>query len=706
MKKINKEISGMILIIFTFIFNISIFAPLEMFYTNKNEFWFEVNDVLPVIIVISIILFAFLFLLGILLKDKKRNIFIKILFGLMLGLYIQGNFLNLGYKVLDGSEIEWGTMIGKGILNTAIWLVILLIPHIFAILKKEKQFKIFSIIVSIFIVLIEIITLTTVVISTLLGEKNTKELVNKEIFNLSKNNNIVVFMSDTFEATYMNQILEEYPEYKEKLKDFTYFDNCTGVSFYTYSSMPTLLTGVECKVGNTLKENVKYCFENSILYKELINNNYNIDLYTEKSLTYDGEYINNLEKVKSNTSLNTKTKLTSKMYEYTLYRYLPHFLKYKFVVNSDEFYNIKREAGETPYGQKTYFLDDVAFNKELIDKGITVKNKQSTFKFYQTNGLHEPYNTTANIEYNYSEEYKEKDSKGRMYEEGIASINLLCNYIKELKDKGIYENTTIIFLADHGDENRFYTTLLVKKANDSKEFNISSAPVSLLEDLVPTILNIATNSKNYGKDFFDYTETEERTRKVYDYTYESNFFNGNEYEVLSKIVFETKGIAKNKEEFYIVSEEYANKDEQLTEKYKFGESIKIDEIRDFKSVNLVGFTLDQIDLATPAGCNIGKNTYLEINSLKSENDVTAEFIINKVYDNEQTINFKIDNETIYTCKVKENNSDNNIKFNIPKDLWNAKDKVTIEIEFPDGKMQEYNKTMMSAIKLSEITFKN
>ena len=91
--------------------------------------------------------------------------------------------------------------------------------------------------VSAFIILIEIITLGAVVLSTSVGKENTNQLVNKEIFNLSKNNNIVVFMSDTFEATYMNRILEEYPEYKEKLKDFTYFDNCTGVSFYTYSSM-------------------------------------------------------------------------------------------------------------------------------------------------------------------------------------------------------------------------------------------------------------------------------------------------------------------------------------------------------------------------------------------------------------------------------------------------------------------------------------
>lgn len=216
------------------------------------------------------------------------------------------------------------------------------------------------------------------------------------------------------------------------------------------------------------------------------------------------------------------------------------------------------------YNKKSYFLDDVAFNKELLENGITTNNPKNVFKFYQMNGLHMPYNTTADIEYNYSETYnKNKTEEEKRLEEGRASLNLLCNYVKELKNRGIYENTTIIFLADHGYENRFYTTLLVKKANEEHEFEISSAPVSLNEDLVPTILNIASNSKNYGKDFFDYKEGEERKREVYDFTYELDMFSGNSYKVISKIVYETKNLAKDKDSFYMVEEEYENEDKPM-----------------------------------------------------------------------------------------------------------------------------------------------
>lgn len=273
-KKINR-----ILVISAFIFNIFIFAPLEIYYTNKNEFWFKLKEFLPITIIVAFITFLALILLNLFLRKKDKNeILLKVIFAITTGLYIQGNFLNFGYGVLDGSKLEWNLMVGKGLINTAVWMMIITFPYFFKKLRKKENFRAFTSIVSLFIILIEITTLTTVIINqedadaTVKKDNVLNELSNDNIFNLSKDENIIVFMSDTFEATYMNEILEQYPEYKEKLKDFTYFDNCTGVSFFTYSSMPTLLTGVECKVGNTLKENISYCFENSELYNVLREN--------------------------------------------------------------------------------------------------------------------------------------------------------------------------------------------------------------------------------------------------------------------------------------------------------------------------------------------------------------------------------------------------------------------------------------------------
>lgn len=710
MNKLKSKKINAILVISAFIFNILIFAPLEIYYTNKNEFWFKIKDFLPITIVVSIVILIFLTLLLLILKKKdKKQILIKAIFALTTGLYIQGNFLNFGYNVLDGSKIDWVSMIDKGLMNTAIWLLIIIFPYLFKKLKKEKNFRTFTSIVSIFIILIEITTLTTVIINQ--EEPTQKEdnvvnaLSNDNIFNLSKDENIIIFMSDTFEATYMNQILEQYPEYKEKLKDFTYFDNCTGVSFFTYSSMPTLLTGVECKVGNTLRENLKYCFENSDLYNVLRENNYSTEVYTEAALQPRYDYIDNLEATKLTTTLKTKTEVTKELYKYTMYRYLPHFLKPSFVVTSNDFYSIKNNDTALSYKEKAYYPDDVAFNEALLSGGITTKNKKKSFKFYQTNGMHIPYDTTPDLKYDKSEEYSLKEDRDKRFNEGLASINLLCNYIEELKKAGAYENTTIMFLADHGYNNRFYTTLLVKKANDNHDFKTSSAPVSLLEDLVPTILNIATNTKDYGKDFFDYKEDEIRTRQVYDYTYQTNMFRGNAYKVISRMIFESNGRADDKDSFHVIDEEYENENKALTEKYNFGDVIELEEIPKLKTVNLTGVALEKVNSSVGAGCNISKNTFLTINSLESKKDVTANFKFSKVFNGKQEINFKINGETIYTDTVSSFGK-KDVSFKIPKEIWNSNEQITIEIEYPNAKLGKYHATMMIATCLKTIDFTN
>ena len=704
----NNKINGIIVII-AFVFNILIFAPIEIYYTNQSELWFNIKDMLPIIIPLAVLAITLFILPVIKIKGKKQRILVTIVFVLTIGLYIQGNFLNFGYNKLDGENINWNSMIVKGIINTIIWLIFIVIPIVFQKLKKEETFKLISSIISIFIVLIEIITLTTLVITNN-GIKETEEkgLRNSNIFNLSKKENIVVFMSDTFEGTYMNKILEEYPEYKEKLSDFTYFDNCTGVSFFTYSSMPTLLTGVECQVGNTLDENLDYCFENTDLYKVLKENGYSTEIYTEKALTpTNTEQIDNLNtNTDVITTVETKGKIVEKMYKYVLYRYLPHFLKPKFVVTSDEFNNIKSEDISLSYKDKTYFLDDVVFNNVLTTGEITTNDAKKSFKFYQTNGMHIPYNTTADLKYDETKEYNGKDEKERRYNEAIASLNLLCNYIEELKKAGIYEQTTIIFLADHGYDNRFYTNLIVKKANEEHEFKISSAPVTLKDDLIPTILNIATNSKEYGKDFFDYEEGEKRIRQVGDYTYETNYsiIGKNRYEVLSKMTFQSEDKAKEKEKFYVVDEEYFNEEKKLTEKYTFGTTIPVNEIEESKCINLVGFNLKRLNVKVSEGCNISRNTYLKVNRLKTNNDVTILLNLEKVFNNKQTINFKIGKEKIYSCVV-EAKGEKNIKFIIPKEIWNKNEEVIIEIEFPDAQLGDEHATMMTAIKLKSITFK-
>lgn len=79
MKKIKKETINTILIILAFSFNIAVFAPIELYLTNKKEFWFGLVDILPIIFAVFIILCIVLGIICTLLKNKKE-IFKKTIF--------------------------------------------------------------------------------------------------------------------------------------------------------------------------------------------------------------------------------------------------------------------------------------------------------------------------------------------------------------------------------------------------------------------------------------------------------------------------------------------------------------------------------------------------------------------------------------------------------------------------------------------------
>ena len=702
MKLLQNDKFNAMIIAFAFAFNILLFAPVEMYYTNQANLWFAVTNILVIAIPLTILIAGILFILILRSNQKEKMIFSRIVVTFMTGLYLQGNFLNFGYGLLDGSDVDWWPMIEKGLINTMIWLFLIIFPFEIKKLKKFKNYKTYSSGISAFICAIEMITLITVVLTNTDTKYTNKVLANKNIMNLSKQDNIIVFMSDTFEGTYMDQVLENHPEFKERLEDFTYFDNATGASFYTYSSMPTLLTGVPCKVGNTLQQNLKECFNTTELYQVLKDNNYSTEIYVEKAIIPYTDDIDNYVQKKDVVKFSADVQINLNLYKAVLYRYLPHFLKASFVVSGDNFSRIKTQnSQELGYREKSYTLDDVAFHNSLVQDGISSNEEKNTFKFYQFDGMHRPYETTEDLQYDSSKEYTSQPQEIRRYYEGVASIKLLCDYVDELKKAGTYDNTTIIFLADHGYDNRFWVNLLVKKAHDNHEFQISSAPVSTATDLIPTILNIATNSKDYGKDFFDYQIGEQRTRQVNDYTYQSNFFGKNDYLILSKMVFESDQEARNKESFHVIDEEYRYDENKLVEKYETGKLLYIRNLVDSESVRVKGFALERVNTSAPSGANISRNTSITINRQEVATDVVAKFDIERVYGSSQLIQFKINGEEIYSETISEPKT---ISVIIPKEEWNLKDTFTLEIEFPNAVLGEQEFTMMAAIKLKSIQF--
>ena len=110
-----------------------VFGPLSLYLSQTNEFWFSIFDVLFTSSCLGIISFLTLFVLGLCLHGRFREFYICIIFGITLGLYIQGNYINVNYGILDGKSIDWNEYIEVGVINSVIWMFCIIMPFLFRV---------------------------------------------------------------------------------------------------------------------------------------------------------------------------------------------------------------------------------------------------------------------------------------------------------------------------------------------------------------------------------------------------------------------------------------------------------------------------------------------------------------------------------------------------------------------------------------------
>jgi hypothetical protein len=182
------------------------------------------------------------------------------------------------------------------------------------------------------------------------------------------------------------------------------------------------------------------------------------------------------------------------LYKCALYRDLPWLAKPFFWFTTEEISNDMLETGGEYDPSKTlYRMNDPAFYQNLKDYRLRINNDQTgSFRFIHLMGTHFPYKLDA--EGNYWETGTDETAQMR------GAFHITSEYLHQLKELGVYDNSTIIVTADHG---TWYPTdrpidiptapiILVKPAQsaelDAQPCQISEKPVSHL-DLQATMLD-------------------------------------------------------------------------------------------------------------------------------------------------------------------------------------------------------------------------
>ena len=487
-----------------------IFGVVDLYFPNQEELWFSVWEVLAPCAMAALVVLVVVLLVAVLLgkiSSKVLGVFVAILFGLGLGFYLQGNLMPMDYGVLDGKSIQWEQYTLYGVLTTAVWLACLILP-IVLLFRKPIWFQRTTRYASLFIIAIEILTLGTLLLTNDTSKKENAVFTTENQFNLSREKNTIVFIVDSMDAAYTNEMLAQFPEVKESFKDFVYYDDVLGVGPTTRGSLPYLLTGEEYLNQRPLAEYLEEAYESGSIAQILREEKIEADIYTDANFAVptSDTAISNMQVVES--YVNNTGAFLKEYLELVAFRYMPHYTKSFFWISYADF-SIYQDNNDF----QVYSKNNLSFYNSLLETGIKADRNNSVLKIYHIVGTHSPFNLDENLQ---------SVENATAAQQARGCMRIIEEYLRQLKELDLYDAASIVIMADHGatDMNQCPSLLIKCAYSDQDTLAISHAPISYVSDWPDTLISLLT-SQELPNTIWNISECIVRTREFYYYTWDN-----------------------------------------------------------------------------------------------------------------------------------------------------------------------------------------
>lgn len=470
-KRIQKQKEIFILLLsFGFSYLVFFFSPIELLIRNQKDFLTNTEQIILPMLLLSLVLSAAIFLLlnGLLLLHETLYIVVsELLSGIMFAFYIQELFFNGKMVSITGNVSETKLSRAESIVNFLIFYVIALLPLILHVCKKQyPDAKIFHIgggYLLPYLTGLIFLMQTAGIIGTFaqFGWNKYERIFHtypsyEPSVSLSRENNITVFLTDTLDTSYMDEVLETYPELYTELDGFTFYQNNLSHYSTTFPSVAHMLTK-QVYTGEEWNLYYEKAWSQETFLDELKRNDYQISLFLDNLTTYQSysdiaDRCDNLESVSENAySFNYfgYTGILRTMIKLSLGKLMPYHLKPLFTDSikpsfSANFITIHEENPSFMPGAVGYQAD-LKYYDYLKTVGLTADNNRKTFTFMHLNGMHDASYEVASL-YNgeTAADTSERISTAR------GEFEIILEYIRQMKTLGIYDNSAIIILGDHG----------------------------------------------------------------------------------------------------------------------------------------------------------------------------------------------------------------------------------------------------------------
>lgn len=477
MKKIVKSKTAFILSV-TIGYFLFFFSPIEQYVNSIDDFIFDIWDLLlimiPVFLAFLVVITIFFNLFS-LLGKKANAIIISLVFGFFIALYIQGTFFSSELNILDGQEFLWNSRQSRFI-SLIIWTIIPVLSILLSFLKETKYEKIVSSVSGFVLAMLVISSVLICITGNGFKNKTSFSVTDDHILDMSKDTNFVVLVLDTAEGAKLNSSLPDHPEYRDWFEDFTFFENTMGTYPGTKWSIPYMLSGEWFEWQSSFSDYLEDAYTSSEFFSNLKQDGYSIGLY-EPDLPQIDDFLGFCVNVLPAKSLGFEHpfEFIKMQLMLTGLKYAPYDLKRFCYLTPDNIYydSLKKTGSSNAYSWRN---DDFL---KLLESSEIQEDNRKAFRFIHLSGAHYPYEDNE-----YINGIPWPDAS---YDSSLeACLEVTRYYFDELKAAGLWDNTIIVVLGDHGFTDPVYfrqnPVMMIKGLNEHHSFDVSSAPMSF-EDL-------------------------------------------------------------------------------------------------------------------------------------------------------------------------------------------------------------------------------
>ena len=412
--------------------------------------------------------------------NKKIQTLIATFFSILLVTFavnafaFSGNYgtMDITLKFIGGIQSQSKIFI---LINLLILLIIFVIINVIVSLKKNHIFTTLTLIICFVFAILGIINITkikkeykafeTARISSDSNKSSESEFTKR--IHLSKTDkNVIIIMLDRAESSYFPHIMEDLPSIKEMYNGFTFYPNTVSFNGHTLMGSPGIYGGYEYTPYEMNKRDneklvdkhneslliIPRIFTEQANYNAMVsdlswgNYSYVADLSFMKSYDkisaniFNGRYTGDIKKT---INLDTQVSLTQNANRNLLW---VSFFRISPAILRPAVYYEGSWWGNEGVADADSFLDWYAplyFMPELTDfnsttGSVVVMTNEATHSNEEI-----PYINITNTINHFSDELQG-------YDINVACLAAIGDFSNYLRENGVYDNTKIIIVADHG----------------------------------------------------------------------------------------------------------------------------------------------------------------------------------------------------------------------------------------------------------------